>query len=64
MVHLGIRSLISKIRHQTPGISTHSGTDQNYPLAPKIHRNLMTDIELSRLGPKILNNVGVIARKS
>lgn len=63
IVNLGIRSLIFRICHQTQKVSITGSSDQDPFLALGTRKNFMTDIELSCLGPKILNNVGVIARK-
>ena len=51
IVRLGIKTALSR--------ATHGDTFECLP----INRKLMQIIELSRIGPKVLNNIGVIARK-
>ena len=59
MVHLGIRTMLSK--YQRSGLSMK----QDHPVLQDlpVDFGLATRFELSLIGPLILNNVGVIARK-
>jgi len=59
-MHLGIRRMLKKIRE----FKSDSGKENQALGVLPVDLDQITRLELSLLGPKILNNVGIIGRKS
>jgi len=59
MVRLGIRTALAKVRHRDFSLKPEDLPLESLPA----DGNLITDLELGFFGPKLLNNVGIIAQK-